>query len=416
MRLILQIAKTHLLAKKKQTAVASLGVTFGIAMFILMISFMTGVNNLLSDLALDNTPHVRIYREITNERPSLIEELNHGKNEYSMVHHQKPKLEQKNIKDGWDIVKLIRKDPRVKGVSPQLNTQVFYNYGPVQLGGTLNGVDIIEEAAFYDLQSKMESGKLEDLMSTQNGLLMGAGLAKKLDIRVGDNVQLATPEGNIQLMKVVGIFKFGIGALDDTKSYADISTVQNLLNKPSSYLTEIHIKFFDLDIAREMGKIYERQFQYKAEDWEEANQTILTSFVIRNILTFVVVITMLVVAGFGIYNIMNMTVIDKMKDIAILKATGFNGRDIVRLFITQSVIIGITGGLLGLMLGFIFSFILSRTPFNAGAFMSVDTFPVNFDPKYYVFGMVFGVLTTFLAGYLPARKASKVDPVAILRG
>jgi lipoprotein-releasing system permease protein len=314
------------------------------------------------------------------------------------------------------MVKLMRRDPRVKGVSPQLATQVFYNYGPVQLGGTLSGVDIMEEAKFYDLQNKLVSGRLEDLMSVQNGLLMGVGLAKKLNVRVGDNVLLATPEGNIQLMKVVGIFKFGIGQLDDTKSYADLPTVQNLLKKPSSYITEIHLKLFDLNQAKEMSKMYQRQFGYKAEDWETANASILMSFVIRNILTYVVVITMLVVAGFGIYNIMNMTVIDKMKDIAILKATGFNGRDIVRIFITQSVIIGVAGGLAGLMLGFTFSYLLSRTPFNAGSFLSVDTFPVSFNPKFYVFGMVFGVLTTFLAGYLPARKASKVDPVAILRG
>lgn len=415
MKLIFQIAKTHLLAKKKQTAVAAMGVTFGIAMFIVMISFMTGVNKVLSDLALDNTPHIRMYREVSNVRPSLVDESNQNTG-YSIVHHQKPKKEQINIKDGWDIVKIIQKDPRVMGVSPQLSTQVFYNYGPVQIGGVLNGVDINEEAKFYDLQNKMVSGELDDLMSTQNGLIMGVGLAEKLNVIVGDNVMLATPEGNVQLMKVVGIFKFGIGVLDDTKSYSDLSTVQSLLNKPSSYITEIHIKFFDLNIAKNMSKVYERQFGYKAEDWESANQSILVSFVIRNILTLVVVITMLIVAGFGIYNIMNMTVIDKMKDIAILKATGFNGNDIVKLFITQSVIIGVLGGLLGLTFGFIFSFLLSRTPFNAGEFLSIDTFPVNFDPKFYVFGLIFGVMTTFLAGYLPARKASKIDPVAILRG
>lgn len=416
MKLILQIAKTQLLAKIKQSLIAALGVTFGIAMFILMISFMTGVNELLSDLALDNTPHIRMYREVTNERPSLIEEKEEGQDQYAIVHHQKPKVEQKNIKDGWDIVRLMRSDPRVKGVSPQLATQVFYNYGPVQLGGTLSGVDILEEAKFYKLQDKMKSGRIEDLMSTQNGILMGAGLAKKLNVRVGDNVMLATPEGNVQLMKVVGIFRFGIGQLDDTKSYADLSTVQSLLNKPSSYITEIHLKLYDLDQAKEMSRMYQRQFGYKAEDWETANASILMSFVIRNVLTYVVVITMLVVAGFGIYNIMNMTVIDKMKDIAILKATGFNGRDIVRIFITQSVIIGIAGGLVGLLLGFVFSYLLSMAPFDAGEFLSVETFPVSFNISFYIFGLIFGVLTTFLAGYLPARKASKIDPVAILRG
>ncbi len=188
------------------------------------------------------------------------------------------------------------------------------------------------------------------------------------------------------------------------------------MNKDNRYITDIHIKLFDLNKAKYYAKQYHAQYGYKAEDWEEANATILSSFIIRNVLTMVVVTTLLVVAGFGIYNIMNMTIYDKMKDIAILKATGFEQKDIVQVFLFQAIFIGLMGGVAGLSLGFILSYILSITPFDAGEFLSVDTFPVNMDPKFYVFGLVFGVLTTIFAGYFPSRKASKIDPVVILRG
>jgi lipoprotein-releasing system permease protein len=122
------------------------------------------------------------------------------------------------------------------------------------------------------------------------------------------------------------------------------------------------------------------------EDWETANAAIMAGNNIRNIMTAVVSFTLLLVAGFGIYNIMNMNINNKKKDIAILKATGFQGKDITAIFLFQSLIIGILGGILGLLLGFFFSYLLSITPFPAGAFVRVKTFPVNFKPIHYTLG------------------------------
>lgn len=257
---------------------------------------------------------------------------------------------------------------------------------------------------------------MESLLTSKDGILMGKGLADKMNLNLGDHVNVTTPQGNTQLMRIVGIFKTNIGAIDNIRSYASISTVQTLMNKDNRYITDIHVKFFDINKAKYYSKIYHSQYGYKSEDWEEANATILSSFIIRNVLTMVVVTTLLVVAGFGIYNIMNMTIYDKMKDIAILKATGFEQKDIVQVFLFQAIFIGLMGGVAGLSLGFVLSYILSITPFDAGEFLSVDTFPVNMDPKFYLFGLVFGVLTTIFAGYFPSRKASKIDPVVILRG
>jgi lipoprotein-releasing system permease protein len=124
---------------------------------------------------------------------------------------------------------------------------------------------------------------------------------------------------------------------------------------------------------------------------------------------------LLTVAGFGIYNIMNMVISSKMKDIAILKAQGFDGKDILTIFLSQSLVIGILGALAGLLLGFLLSYGLSRVPFPQTEFTFMKFFPVVFEMKYYFFGAGFGMLTTFVAGVLPARKAARVDPVAILR-
>jgi lipoprotein-releasing system permease protein len=125
---------------------------------------------------------------------------------------------------------------------------------------------------------------------------------------------------------------------------------------------------------------------------------------------------LLVVAGFGIYNILNMLIYEKMNDIAILKATGFSGRDVQQIFLSQAMIIGIIGGALGLIVGYFISWLISRAPFETEALPTIKTYPVNFDPVFYVIAVCFALVFTFLAGFLPSRKARKIDPVDIIRG
>jgi len=413
----LDISRTHLLSRRKQTIVAILGVTFGIAMFILMISFMQGVNKFLEDTMLQATPDIHIYNDLkTDYSHSIAAEYFKGGNRLIVVDHPKPKQILLNIKNAGAIIADLKKNPEVAAVSPLLSTQVFYNYGPVQINGFIQGVDIIEEARLYNLEEKMVDGKTENLLTSDNGILMGSGLAQKLNVRTGDLVSLATPTGSTMRFRIVGIFKIGIGTIDNVKSYVNISSVQQLLGKDRSYITDINVKLKDNKLAKDRVAAIQNKYGSKAEDWETANSSVMAGTLVRNTLTFVVSITMLIVAGFGIYNIMNMTIASKLKDIAILKAEGFERKDIVQIFLSQSLVIGLLGALSGIALGFTLSYILSRVPFPANEFIGLKYFPVIFNPKHYLFGIVFGVMTTFVAGFMPSIKASRIDPVAILRG
>lgn len=414
MRIAFQIAKTHLVSKKRQTLVAMLGVTFGIAMFIVMISFMQGVNQFLEDSALDASPHIRIYNEVNTQRPSILDTEKRGG--FNVVYHQKPKQQLARLKNGLEMVRLIEQMPGVKGVSPEVSSQAFFNNGPIQISGVIAGIDYPRENLLYNLDSRIKSGSFTALLSNPNGIIVGATLAQKLNVLVGDKVSITTPLGGNLTLRVVGIFGFGIGTIDNLRCYTSIGTVQEILGKDASYITDIHVKMHDPLQAIPFGETLRKQFGCYTEDWATANSTILTGKKIRNVMTFVISMTLLVVAGFGIYNIMNMNVLNKLKDIAILKATGFGGKDVVAVFLWQAIIIGLAGGLLGLGIGFGISYLLSITPFDAGDFLSIKTFPVVFRVEYYLMGLFFGVITTLLAGYFPSRKAAKIDPVAILRG
>ncbi|MFB9843520.1 ABC transporter permease [Mucilaginibacter ginsenosidivorans] len=411
------IAKRHLMANKKQTLVAMLGVTFGIAMFILMISFMVGVNQFLEDTMLSSTPDIHIYNDIkTDYSVSIAGEYFGDKNSLVIVHHPKPKQVKLNIKDAAGIISNLLKDPDITYVSPFLSTQVFYNYGPVQINGSIEGVNIADEAKIFDLAGKMTSGTPENLLSSDKGIIMGRGLADKLNLSMGDMVKLTTPTGTTMSFRVVGLFAIGISTIDNTRSYVNLANVQQLMGEDRNYITDINIKLRSNKLARAKARDLAKKYNYKSDDWETANSSVMASNIVRDTLTYVVSFTLLVVAGFGIYNIMNMTINNKMKDIAILKAQGFAGKDIVQIFLSQSLFIGIFGAIMGEILGFMLSYALSRVPFPASDFIALKYFPVVFRPTHYFFGLMFGVITPLVAGLMPSLKASKVDPVAILRG
>ena len=165
----------------------------------------------------------------------------------------------------------------------------------------------------------------------------------------------------------------------------------------------------------EDAHIYAEQFSqltgYKAEDWKAANETLMAAAKMRKIIITAISFSILLVAGFGIYNILNMTISQKINDIAILKAMGFRGGDVIRIFVQQALMIGFFGIVLGLTLATILVNLLANVYVGG----DIGFFPISFEPMQYLRGLVFGSIITFLAGYIPARKAANVDPVSIFR-
>jgi len=414
----LDIAKIQLLSRKRQTAIAILGVTFGIAMFILMISFMKGTNEFLLEAMLSSTPDIHIFNDIkTDYSHSITDEyFDTVPHHLAIVHHTRPKNIHKNLKQVNEIITDLKNNPAVTATSPLVSSHVFFNCGPVQLNGVVEGVDIKEQAQLYDLANKMRTGNPDNLLSADNGILLGQGLADKLNVQMGNSVTLYTPSGKFMRFNVVGTFQFGIGLVDNIKAITNINNVQQLLGQDHGYITDIQVKLKNIREAGKQATLFEKRYGYKAEDWKSANSSLMATTVVRDVLTYVVSFALLIVAGFGIYNIMNMTIMSKMKDIAILKAQGFTGKDIITIFLSQSLIIGVIGSVFGIIAGFLLSYAVSRIPFPPSDLVSLKFFPVLFEWRFYILAVGFGFITTLIAGLMPAIKASKLDPVAILRG
>jgi lipoprotein-releasing system permease protein len=413
---ILLIARTHLLTKIKSTVTAALGVTFGIASYITLVSFMTGLNNMLDSLVLNQTPHIHLYNEIEPSQVQPVARVTDFEQALNVVHSVKPKQNQKKIHNALPVLHHLNSDERVKGATPQLRAQIFYISGAIELGGNLVGVDIMEEARLYNMGDYIISGNPEALRNTENGILLGAGLAKKMSLSIGDRVQISTVDGNVTPLKIVGIYQSGIADIDNIQSFANLKTVQRIQGEAENYITDINIKLKDISKSISMARELEKQFQVKATDINEANAQFETGSSIRNLITYAVSITLLIVAGFGIYNILTMLIYEKMNDIAILKATGFSGNDVKYIFMFQALIIGLFGGIFGLVIGYGLSRLIDSLPFRTEALPTITTYPINYNPGYYLIGITFALISTFVAGYLPSNKARKIDPVRIIRG
>ncbi|AIN71584.1 ABC transporter permease [Flavobacterium psychrophilum] len=402
-----QIAYTHLFSKKKQTLVAAFGVTIGIAIFIFMNSLMHGFEVYSIESLFKSTPHLRIYKEEKISQPLVADSANN----LAILANPKITKENKRLINPNLIIETLKKQPGVIGVTPNVSANVFYNNGEAQVIGRTSGVNIEEQNTMFHLENYIVEGKYSDLKSNQSGIIIGVSIAQKLNVRLNDNISVATAYGVSKVMKVVALLRTGVSNTDKTLSYTNISAAQQLNKQGANYITDIFVNIKDFETAKKVLPEFKQLSGYEVEDWETANASASASNKIRKMMAMAISLSIMLVAGFGIYNILNMTIIEKLNDIAILKAIGFSGKDVIKIFVKEAMIIGI----IGIAFGLILALILVKLMGNMWVGGDIGFFPIRFFPTFFASGIGLGLLITTLSGYIPARKAAKLDPITIFR-
>ena len=404
------------MARWRQTLVAAIGVCFSITMFIALLSFMTGLNQWLDGLVANRIPHIRFYNEVRQnpEQPiTLVPSFQKG---HHFVRSVKTTISREEIHNSIALINALKQNGNVVGVAPKIEMVVLFNNGSARLSGTVNGIQAEAENNLFHFSEYVIQGNSTDLAVVPNGIILGKVLAEKLSVELGDPVYLTTSAGTVFVLKLVGLYQSGINDLDKVVAYTSLATTQKMLGKPAHYITDIQVKLHHMEEAPRLAKEFKLLTGIEALDIQTANAEFATGNFVRSLISYLVGITLLIVAGFGIYNILNMMIYEKMDSIAILKATGFSGIDVRRIFLIIALSIGLSGGLAGLVLGYLFSAIIDVIPFEVPSLPTVKTYPVNYDLLFYGIALVFSVLTTYLAGLFPATKAARVDPVVIIRG
>lgn len=400
------IARTYLFSGKKMTAVAVLGVLLGMSIYIFMNSLLVGFDKASDENIFKNTPHIRLYNDDVISK-NLVSDT---AAEY-LISNPKVVPKVNTIINPNGIAEMVQQQKEVTVVTAQVNTSVFYNNGKTQVSGLSIGIKPDEADMMYSITSSMVEGKFETLKSDPNGIVIGIGIAEKMNLVLGDNINLTSQKGVTKNLRVTGIFQSFNSTADDTKSYVNLYTAQQLLKENNVYVTDISVNVKDPYQAAAVAEKLSQLTGYKSEDWKESNESLMALSKMRFIMINFVSTAIMLIAGFGIYNILNMTVSQKINDIAILKAIGFKGKDVIRIFVTQALSIGLIGVVGGMLMALLMITLLKKVYIGG----DIGYFPVDYELQKFIQGIVMGLVITFFAGYIPARKAAKVDPVSIFR-
>ena len=413
MRLALELALAQLLRRRRQGVVSVLGVTLGVGFFIAMAAMMQGFQRDFVARVIDVQPHV-VVKDEYRRRPVQAAELAAGPRAAVELRGEKPVDEPRGIRGARAIAAALGDMPGV-AVAPNLAGQVFLRYGTREVAATLTGIDPEAERRVGNLERDLVDGSLDALHAVANGLVLGEALARKLGARSGTTLSLAGTQGVVLKAKVVGVFRTGITSLDTSVAYALLAKAQVVLERPN-VVNQLRLRLVDPEGARDFALRVEERFGYRSESWQESNTNVLGIFVIQRAIMYSTIGAILVVAGFGIFNVVSTVAWEKARDVAILKSIGFRERDILAVFLLQGLLVGVAGMVLGWLLGFLIVAFMGSLRFEIEGFVRLQGFVLHRTPLHYAASGAFALATSALAAWIPARRAARVDPVDILRG
>ena len=412
MRLFLSIALRHLLARKRQSLVSLAGIIIGVGFFLAISSLMQGSQKDFIKRLVDNAPHITISDTYRNPRLQPAERAYAGS--LVGISRVKPLTEVRGIRGYRQIVDRLQGMPGVRA-SAVLTGQALLSFAGRDQNIVLNGMTPAEIRDITTIEENMKEGGVDDLIANRNGIIVGTELMRTMSLNLGENVTLAASTGQVHTFKIVGVFRTGRSDYDMNQAFADIKKVQAITNR-SQRANTIIVKLDDPNQSRDVAADLESSFGYKAVSWQESFEDLMNTLVIRNVIMYSVVSAVLIVAAFGIYNVISTIVLEKQRDIAILKSMGFRAADVRRIFVIQGLILGVAGTLLGMPFGSVLMVALEQVSMKPPGVTEAINIPVDWSPVQFLIAASFAMSAAFLASWLPARKGARLLPVDILRG
>jgi lipoprotein-releasing system permease protein len=409
-KLLFDIAWTHVTARVRQTLVGMAGVSMGVGFTIMMAGLMEGSQIDFLRQLVDTMPHITIQ----DERRSIPTQP--ADQEYGAV--QMSNVTNLNNRPGIKYPESVMASLRswLPGdVTPSVRTTAIIDHGGGRIGVTLMGIDPRLEVRVSKLGSQMREGQVTDLSRAPNAIIIGEALAQKLAVKTGNTILLIGGQGTEVTSTVVGIFRSGMKRVDEGQIYGLTGFAQIMMGQ-SGVINELRLRLNDPLVAQQVATQVESQTGYKSVSWQEANADLLSTFAVRDFIVLTVMGAMLLTSSFATYNIISTITHEKRQDIAIMKSLGMREYWVRRIFIIESAIIGTVGILFGWILGYLLCYGWSHiTIYNmlTGANVPLQ---IYYSPMHYIVAGGISLICCTGAAFFPARKATRVHPVEIIRG
>lgn len=413
----LNIATRYILRRRRQTLICMLGVAIGVAMFIAMNAMMKGFEVKFIDETVEGSGHALVKNEPRETLAPFLDQV-YGPNAAIDLVRQKPQDKVAKIRNPQRVLQIIRALPGVVAAAPTVNGNAVVAYGNKETAVEVQGIEPRQAVRVTSIGAKLVEGSeggFERLYSTANGILLGDGVARLIGANLYDSIIVTGPTGTRTTSRVVGIFSTGITPVDYTRSYMLLRDAQVLLDK-QNIVSEITVKGDDPEHARALAAQVEEITGLKTESWQEQNQNFLSIFVVQQAITLIICGAILLVAAFGVFNILTMSVMEKINDIAILRSYGLTRADIRNAFILQGLMIGLVGSFLGIGCARLIIWSIRQLHFPVEGLVKSQGILMAERPQDYLNAVLSAFVITLIAAYLPARRAARFNPVDILRG
>jgi lipoprotein-releasing system permease protein len=314
-----------------------------------------------------------------------------------------------------EIMRVSRQFSNVVACSPVLRGTISARAGFETTTAEVYGIEPTSHLRTTDLEKQIIDGSFDDFRNDTSGLIIGYRLASLLQVGTGDTVQLLSPGGDYWRFNVAAVARSGVAAIDSSRVYAHARVAQRLLKK-SYQASMIIYKLRDPERAPALANHFENLFRHAAQSWQEREEGNLQIFSTLRISAAITVSLIILLAGFGIFNVLTMSVLSKVREIAILRSMGYRRSDISAIFLWQGALIAGVGSLIGCVLGAVLTFGISKVPIHIRGLLYTNHFLVVWDWRHYFWATVLAIIAVFIASYVPARRAAQLQPVDTLRG
>jgi lipoprotein-releasing system permease protein len=399
------------LTAKKRAMLMSLSCTIlGVGLFVVTQATTSGFKVVFLRTLLGTNGAIRVEDRIQDTMRSMSAP---GGSDFQIL--QKEGVQYiEGVEEPRRVIAAVREFANVRGASAVLHGSVQLTSSFRSTDGQVYGVQIEDHLQVSDLAQQIAAGNLDNFRRSPSDVIVGRVIADRLQLAINDWFTISA-RGESRRYRVAAIFETGVRDIDRVRLYVDLSEARSLLKRPSG-ASFVQVSLFDPNQAPADAARMTEVLSHSVTPWQKREEVWLGVFDALQISSGITVTVFTLIASLAMFNTLAMIVIEKTKDIAILRSMGYERRDITQIFLWQAAIVLGIGSALGALFGAGVTFAVSQLPLSITGIFTTSTFQVAWDPIHYLEAVATAVVMVMIASIIPARRAARLEPGDIVRG
>ena len=410
--LTLEIAWRYVVGQKRSMAMSLLGIIFGVAFFIITQAQTTGFEHFFIRTILGTNGAIKISDQFQDMDGTVSHVSKYGKSHFLFRSREDAEYKE-GISSPDQIRSALASYQEITGVSEVLEGNAVLSSSNRSSSVQYHGIRHHDHSKVSELDNQLLRGNMEDFIHDPMSIILGNRVAERLMLKKGDRCVLKGGTGSLQL-RVAGVFETGVSQIDKKRVYLHLATAKEFKGERFAG------SFFQLGLANPqnapaVAAQLQHHLGHRSVSWQEREKVWLDVFKALRISSAITVSSILLLSGLGIFNIFAIMVIEKARDIAILRSMGFSSFDATSVFLWQGLIVLLLGLVLGCLFGVVGTYIISEIPLKIRGIFATDSFVVRWDILHYFWAVCIASFFVIVASWIPARRAGKIQPAKIIR-